>query len=602
LQGAEFTITKPDGTKVKVTTNDKGIAELSGLAWGEYTVQETAAPQGYNLDNTVHKITIDNNNANVVQSLNVVDGAKTGTIQITKLGKDKAKLAGAQFTITAPGKEPIVITTDSNGVAEAKNLSWGTYTIKETKAPEGYTLSDKVNTVNITAGNVSEVQSLTVTDTQVLGKIQVTKTGNDNKKLSGAEFKVTGPNGFDQKISTDKNGVASLDNLAWGKYSIQEIKAPVGYGINPEVKTVTIGAENVKDIQSINVIDNQILGKLEITKTNDNGTPLEGATFTVNGPNGFSKDITTNKDGKASLDNLAWGDYTIKETKAPVGYNLNTETNKIVVSNVSVGTVQKVTVKDTATTGTVKISKVDITNGKEVAGAKIVIQGTSLTGEKIEKSFISKKTATEFTLPAGTYTYTEVSAPVGYLINKTVGTFTISKQGQVVVAQVKDERILGKLEITKTNDNGTPLEGATFNVSGPNGFSKDITTNKDGKASLDNLAWGKYTIKEIKAPNGYKINNNKTNVVINNMNVETMQKVTVVDQKIPVISTGSNNINKDNHHSSNKENHNVNKGQSPLTGDSSLFMVYMILGISIVMLIVVNLETRRKKKKTNLKS
>ncbi|MGL4654340.1 MAG: SpaA isopeptide-forming pilin-related protein, partial [Sarcina sp.] len=151
LKDAEFTITKPDGTKVKVTTNDKGVAELSGLAWGEYTVQETVAPQGYDLDNTVHKITIDNNNANVVQSLNVVDGAKTGTIQITKLGKDKAKLAGAQFTLTAPGKEPIVITTDSNGVAEAKNLSWGTYTIKETKAPDGYTLSDKVNTVNITA-------------------------------------------------------------------------------------------------------------------------------------------------------------------------------------------------------------------------------------------------------------------------------------------------------------------------------------------------------------------------------------------------------------------------------------------------------------------
>ncbi|MGL4847460.1 MAG: SpaA isopeptide-forming pilin-related protein, partial [Clostridium sp.] len=382
LQGAEFTITKPDGTKVKVTTNDKGIAELSGLAWGEYTVQETAAPQGYDLDNTVHKIIIDNNNANVVQSLNVVDGAKTGTIKVTKLGKDGVKLVGAQFTITAPGKEPVVITTDINGVAEATGLPWGTYTIKETKAPKGYTLSDKVNTVDITKDNVSTIQNVTVNDTQILGKLQVTKTGNNGEKLANAEFKITGPNGFHKTITTDKNGVASLDNLAWGDYTVKEIKAPVGYTLNSTVQKVTIGADNVENIQSVNVVDTQILGQLQIVKTDaTSNKALAGATFKVTGPNGFDKTVTTDKDGQVNLDNLAWGKYVVKETAAPNGYNLDKTPQEITVGDTSVGKVQVAKFADSRVLGNIKITKTN-EKGQTLQGAEFTI--TKPDGTKVK--------------------------------------------------------------------------------------------------------------------------------------------------------------------------------------------------------------------------
>ncbi|MGL4873760.1 MAG: MSCRAMM family protein, partial [Clostridium sp.] len=167
------------------------------------------------------------------------------------------------------------ITTNKDGVATLGNLPWGSYTVKETVAPVGYKLNEAVQTVNINNKNVSNVQKVTVTDGQVLGQIQIVKTNEaGNKKLAGAEFTVTGPNKFSKTVTTDKNGVADLSNLAWGTYTIKETKAPVGYNLNSDSQQVVVNAGSVKEVQKLSFKDSKIKDKGNVTV--DNSSPDTG--------------------------------------------------------------------------------------------------------------------------------------------------------------------------------------------------------------------------------------------------------------------------------------------------------------------------------------
>ena len=336
-----------------------GVATLNNLPWGTYTIKETKAPLGYKLSEKTQSVIINSEDVSQVQSLTFNDTQILGELNIIKTGKDGVKLAGAEFTVSGPNGFKEVVTTNKNGVASLENLQWGTYKVQETKAPEGYNLNNEIQTVQVTSSSVGQVQDLTFNDTQILGKLNITKTGKDGVKLEGAEFTVSGPNGFNKIVTTNKYGVASSDNLQWGIYTIKETKAPLGYKLSDKVQSVIINSEEVSQVQSLTFNDTQILGKLDITKTGKDGVKLEGAEFTVSGPNGFKEIVTTNKDGVASLENLQWGTYKVQETKAPEGYNLNNEVKTIQVTNSSVGQVQDLTFNDTQILG-----KLDITRKK----------------------------------------------------------------------------------------------------------------------------------------------------------------------------------------------------------------------------------------------
>ncbi|MGL5416395.1 MAG: SpaA isopeptide-forming pilin-related protein, partial [Clostridium sp.] len=600
LQGAEFTVTGPNGFDRVVTTNKDGVASLDNLAWGNYNVQETKAPVGYAINNEVQTVNINANDAAEVQAVKLADGVATGTLVIEKTDiTNEKEVAGAKIQIggTSISGEKIDKTFVSGTTPTKFTLPAGTYTYTEVDAPVGYQINKTVG--HFTISEQGQIVKADVKDARVLGSMQIVKTGINGAKLSGAEFTVTGPNGYKEVVTTNNEGVANLDKLAWGTYNVQETKAPAGYNLENNIQTVTIDANDAAKLQTVTVNDAEttgtlviektditnekevagakiqiqgtsdngqkidktfvsgttptkftlpagrytytevdapvgyqinktvghftiskqgqivkadvkdarVLGQMSITKTNENGTKkLQGAQFTVTGPNGFDEVVTTNADGVANLKDLAWGTYNVQETKAPVGYAINNEVQTVDINAKDVAKVQAVTLADGVATGTLVIEKTDITNEKEVAGAKIQIQGTSISGEKIDKTFVSGTTPTKFTLPAGKYTYTEVDAPVGYQINKTVGHFIISEQGQIVKADVKDARDLGSMQIVKTGLNNSRLQGAEFTVTGPNGFDKVVTTNKDGVANLDNLAWGTYSVKETKAPAGYNLN------------------------------------------------------------------------------------------------
>ncbi|WP_460411696.1 MSCRAMM family protein, partial [Paraclostridium bifermentans] len=327
LPGTEFTIFDKNGKEVSKAVTDKdGKVVFDNLVYGEYTYQETKAPEGYVIDNTKHAFKIETDKQVVSQT--VTNGKIKGKIEITKTdSKDSKKvLTNTEFTIFDSNKKEIAkAMTNKEGKVEFDNLVYGNYYYQETKAPEGYTIDNKMYPFEIKDNN--QLISKTVSDDKIIGKIEITKTDSkDSKKvLANTEFTIFDSNKKEiAKAMTNKEGKVEFDNLGYGNYYYQETKAPEGYTIDNKMYSFEIKDNN--QVISRTVSDDKIKGKIEITKTDskDSKKVLANTEFTIFDSN--KKEVlkgVTNKEGRIVFDNLEYGNYYYQETKAPEGYKID---------------------------------------------------------------------------------------------------------------------------------------------------------------------------------------------------------------------------------------------------------------------------------------
>ena len=156
----------------------------------------------------------------------------------------------------------------------------------------------------------------------------------------------------------------------------------------------------------------------------------------------------------------------------------------------------------------VKISKVDITNGKELPGATLVIKNSK--GEIVEKWVSTNEPKLIDTLPVGKYTLEETIAPEGYVLSTETINFEVKKDGKIITKVMENKPVEVKESIVKiikfdVNDEDKRLEGATLVVKDSQGNEIDrYTTKENGVWTITGLKEGKYTVEEIEAPKGYK--------------------------------------------------------------------------------------------------
>ncbi|WP_207215609.1 MSCRAMM family protein [Bacillus albus] len=278
-------------------------------------------------------------------------------------------------------------------------------------------------------------------------------------------------------------------------------------------------------------------GKVKIKKvdSNNDNKKLVGAKFKIEDLNGkIVGELVTNEEGEVISKDLPIGNYILVEVEAPKGYELVKDKITVKIEKDAVVEIKIGNKKLPDPMGKMKLVKVDISDkNKKLAGAKFHIEdakgkvvGELITDEKGE--MISKD------LPIGNYTLVEIEAPKGYELVKDKITVKIEKD-TVVEIKIENKKLpdpTGQFEIEKVDDKDSELKlkGAVFQVLDKEGkeLSRLITDEK-GKVISNQLAIGKYTIKEIKAPNGYMLLRDPIEIEITEA-VKT-QKITVKNAK-----------------------------------------------------------------------
>ncbi|MFA2610608.1 SpaA isopeptide-forming pilin-related protein [Bacillus cereus] len=376
LPGAKFDVIDKDGKVVEtIVTDDKGEALSKQLPVGSYTLKEVEAPKGYELSSSSVSVDVEANKVVTVDVVNKKIPEKvTGQFEIVKVdAEDKTKvLSDAEFEVYKDDKKVDTLRTDKTGKVISQKLEPGKYTLKETKAPQGYKLLKEEIEVVVEADKVVEVQ---VKNAKELGSLQVIKKDSESGKvLAGAEFKLKNEAGqvVGEAKTTNKDGVVKFENLVPGKYTLEETKAPEGYkALEVTVEVKVVANEVVKQEVMNEKVKEEITGQLEITKVDANNTNkiLAGAVFEIWKDGTKIDTLTTNKSGKATSKKLEPGDYTLKEIQAPEGYTLSDKEMKFTISNEKI-----------------EVVRLQITNKKDTEkGPEKPGEGTEKPGEGTEK-------------------------------------------------------------------------------------------------------------------------------------------------------------------------------------------------------------------------
>ena len=517
LPGAKFDVIDKDGKVVEtIVTDDKGEALSKQLPVGSYILKEVEAPKGYELSSSSVSVDVEANKIVTVDVVNKKISEKvTGQFEIVKVdAEDKTKvLSDAEFEVYKDGKKVAELKTDESGKVMSPKLPLGEYTVKETKAPAGYKLSNKE--WKVTIQNEKEVVKVEAENEKILGSLQIIKMDDKDqtKRLAGAEFTLKDAKGnvVKEGITTDKAGTVKVDGLVPGEYTLEETKAPEGYELTKQIIHVTVDGEKVIDVK---VTNGKSLGQFEIVKVDaeDKTKVLSDAEFEVYKEGKKVDTLRTDKTGKVISQKLEPGKYTLKETKAPQGYELLKEEIEFVVEANKVVEVQ---IENAKELGSLQIIKKDAESGKVLAGAEFKLKNEA--GQIVgEAKTTNKDGVVKFeSLVPGKYTLEETKAPEGYkALEVTVEVNVVANE--VVKQEVMNEKVMGQFEIVKVdaNDKTKLLSGAEFEVYKDGKKVDTLRTDKTGKVISQKLEPGKYTLKEMKAPQGYKLLKEEIEVVV----------------------------------------------------------------------------------------
>ncbi|HHH7024187.1 TPA: SpaA isopeptide-forming pilin-related protein [Listeria monocytogenes] len=549
LKGAEYTfyadsaLSKPLQT---VSIGDDNTAMSQKFSFENKTertiyAKETKAPVGYNIDTTVYpiKATQDNQTTEVfLEKATSEDKVIKGKVAITKtagmpedgnyFGGELPVLEGAEFTITSNTTKQVVdtITTDENGRAESNWLPYDTYTVHESITPAGY---QPVPDFQVTIDTEGKTHYYVLEDVAKSSAIKVVKKDATTGKVipaKGTQFQILDAMGnvIEQKVTYPTPMTISLFETASdgsftmpypliaGDYFLQEVKAPTGYTLNAEpipftvtgdVNEVTVECENTPQMGKI------VLDKFGETVDNDKTTTnklvyketllpnteydviakndIKTADGTTRAKKGEVVDhVKTDAKGHAETKELFLGDYTLHETKAPVGYTLGADKD---VSLKYAG--QEVKVTSTSVDLHNKLVKSDVvitkkgSDGKKLAGVefslydshgKLIMTGT--TDKNGQLTFKNVPYAT-----AG-YSVKETKGIDGYKMDTTAQKVSIEKDGESILLTFVNEKIPAK-PLPKTGDKtntGTLLGGGILVLGGLTGLFATAYLNRKKKA------------------------------------------------------------------------------------------------------------------------
>lgn len=568
LRGAVFTLYKDDSVIKEVTTDNAGVAHFTGLNPGSYYIKETKAPEGYKPLDKRFDFIIDANgdlrgdgfSGDGLYTLTVENSPLEYGFKVKKVSANDEKLVlpGAEFRVLGGGLDR-TYTTKADGLTEQITLPIGEYTLTEMKAPDGYVMAGtgrhilvRADGIYLDGDKLTGTAEITVQNAPGSFKLKLVKVDADtNQPLANVAFILKGEDGGTHSLITGSDGITDTISLAPGKYTLSEVAAADGYAIplNGWGFTVTEGTvqqvtEIINEVAkwdfeggllTLTLKNSRIYGGLTIEKTDGkDGSGLAGAEFTVAGSDdtpltfiknngryeaatgeGASSTIATDANGTAYITGLKFGNYAVTETKAPEGYVLKGDRHSIAISRQQTEVTLRLK-NDKAMYKVTAIKQDAGENGKLLVGAEFMLY--SMEDAVVAKAVTGYDGTAVFEVPEGNYKLVETRAPAGYqLSGDFVREITVNAV-QGAVGEFKytfnNEKTSYSIEIHKhdSEDKQKKLAGAEFAVTDSRGFTKTVTTDASGKASITELPYDDYTIREIKAPKGYALSDKEYSV------------------------------------------------------------------------------------------
>ena len=318
LPGAVFHVSRRGSEEyMEVQTGSDGTVLLENLENDWYTVTEVRAPSGYVLDSRHYDVEMIPGKTVPL----IINNLQQPDLLIRKVDEQTGSgVPGAVLRITKDGaKEYKDVTTGADGTYLVKDLEPGWYIVEEIKAPDGYLLNDEPQYIELIAGQDSEL----IIKNRHKPSLEILKIDSVTKQpLEGVAFRVQIKNGKTLgEYRTDAVGRIYLENIDPELYVVTEVKAPDGYILLTGSKEALVEWGKTTTLQFENQPRNPILVKKVDTKT---GEPLAGAKFLIQQVNGaFVAELETGRNGYITVTDLDPGWYTVKETKAPLGYILD---------------------------------------------------------------------------------------------------------------------------------------------------------------------------------------------------------------------------------------------------------------------------------------
>lgn len=530
------------------TTNndDKGtvITPLQ-LPVGSYAIYEINTPKGFLQLET--PVTFDikgirdydkDQDEDFIKEVTIKNEQSTGTLMIDKTIAlrenidtsiiDTSDLSGIEFKLIA--KEEIIDNADGskiyskgqeigtynlnkNGNLKVENLPMGTYELEETKTLDGLVLNDTKYEIKFEQEDlirkVYEDKENISNDTTIFEFSKKSITGDD--ELEGAKLSVTDENGKIIDTWTSSKDNHKIEGLIVGKtYKLNEEIAPDGY---TKATSVDFKVENTKEIQKVEMIDKIVT----MSKKDIGGNEVDGEKIKVFDKDGSVIDEWVSGKENHNIKGLTEGEkYILHEEYAPDEFVIATD----VEFEVTYGKeTQEIVLIDKS----VEITKTDLVTGDEIEGAElqVVDENGNIIDEWVSEKEPHKVTGLEENKK---YELIEKTAPYGYETTEKIE-FVVTTDKETQKIEMKDMPILKNIKLNKIDSKTKELikEKFVFGIYEDeecNNLIKEVKSNKnDGYVVFDQLRYGKYYIKEIKAPVGYELSNKIVNIEINDNGV-----------------------------------------------------------------------------------
>ena len=492
----------------KYNLKEDGTLTVENLPMGKYYLKELTTIDGAVLDQTEYDVIFEQTDTTTKEyTVNLNIENETTYIEISKTDiTGEEELVGAKLTVIDENNEVVDSWTSTEKTHKIEGLIVGkTYILREEIAPDGYV---KASEIKFTIKNTNEIQKVTMIDKIV----EMTKEDIGGKKVEGAELKVVDKDGkiVDSWIST--NEAHRIKGLIEGEsYTLYEDYAPDGYVISNEV-TFTVTTE--KETQKLVMIDKTV----EVLKTDIDGNTIKGVTLSIistKTKNIVDKWETTNEAHK--VNGLIEGQtYILREEKVIDGYVKATDIEFTVTTDKET---QKIVMIDKV----VEVIKTDFITGQELEGAEL--QVVDEDGNIIDEWVSTKEPHKIKGLEENKkYKLIEKTAPYGYELTEEIE-FTVTTNKETQKIEMKDMPILTDIKVVKVDSQTREVinEKFTFGIFEDEKCTKlikEIKSNKkDGFVTFEDLRYGTFFIKEIKAPNGYELSNRVAKVEINDKGV-----------------------------------------------------------------------------------